>query len=76
MFGLGLLELIIIVVILLSFLFVLALIVLLIKTILGTKKISSLSQSERLNELQKMKDNHLITSDEFDKKRGEIINSL
>ena len=74
MLGLGGLELLIIFVVLfiivagVSFFF---------RAILKLQKPNFLNtQSERLKELQKMKDNGLVTEDEFNKKRNEILSNL
>lgn len=79
--ALGNMELIIIFVILFlivaGIISVVTTVILLFKARSKSKYPSSLTtQSERLKELQKMKDNDLITADEFDKKRNEILSSL
>jgi uncharacterized membrane protein len=78
MFGLGMWELIIIFIIL-AVLFMVAVGVVIFISIAFSKKQNSNpenTQSERLKELQKMKDGGLITEDEFNKKRNEIISDL
>ena len=77
MFGIGSTELIIIIGILFIILLVVVGVVFLIRALLRPKKSSSFSnQSERLEELQKMKNDGLITEDEFNKKRNEFLNNL
>ena len=77
MFGLGGMELAIIIIILLfSFLF-LAAVIWVVKKMLGPKKSDFLQHpSTRLKELQKLKDDDVITEDEFNQKRKEILNEL
>lgn len=75
MFGLSPMELM---VVFLIFLIVIIIgVIFLVRALLRTKKPNySYNQSERLKELQKMKNDDLITEDEFNKKRNEILNSL
>ena len=77
MFGIGPAEIIIIIGLLFVFLLLVGGVIYLIVTLLRPKRSNSFSnQSERLKELQKMKNEGLINEDEFNKKRNEIINEL
>jgi len=74
MFGIGPQELLIIVILFIIFLVVVGGVVFLIRLLFRPKKPNSFSnQSDRLKELQKMKNDSLITEDEFKKKRNEIM---
>ena len=57
-------------------LLVIALGIFIILRALLKSKSPGINQSERLNELQKMKTEVLITKDEFNKKRNKIIGSI
>ena len=73
----GIQELIIIILILFFILLVVVGLVFLFRALFKPKKSNSFSnQSERLKELEKMKNDGLINEDEFNKKRNEIINNL
>lgn len=72
MFGIGIGELLIIVLVLLV---IVVGVIFLFRALLKTQS-SSLNQSERLKELQKMKDDKLINENEFNIKRNEILGNL
>lgn len=72
MFGIGIGELLLIFIVLLA---IVAGIVLLLRALLKTQSPRQ-SQSDRLKEIQKMKDDGLISEDEFSKKRNEILGSV
>ena len=72
MFGIGIEELIISFIVILA---ILAGIFLLLRALLKPR-VPGHSQSERLIELQKMKSAGLITEEEFNKKRNEILGSV
>lgn len=78
MFGLGHWELLILLMFFLIMFLMLAVIIFLpIRALLKSKNpIPKNTSSERLEELQKMKDNDLISEDEFNKKRSEILSNL
>ena len=72
MFGIGKGELSIIIIILLA---IPAGVILFFRALLKSKSPGQ-TQSERLKDLQKMKDGGLINENEFNKKREEIIGDL
>lgn len=78
MFGLGYWELLILLIFFVIIFLILAGIIFFpIRALLKSKIQSPEStSSERLKELQNMKDNGLITEDEFDEKRDEILSNL